>query len=298
MAVVQREIVSSVSDMSSDEGNKKKEKGSARIRGLAPCLKSESPSGSLSDGLVLLAGASLIDLEASERFRILRAQLERKALGRGPLDVLAVTSAVPGEGKSVVAVNLARAFGIDPQGRSLIIDCDLRKPTVHRFFGEKLSPGLSDLLILGNSVESVVRTVEPGLDLITAGSPVIDSTRTLEQPGMELFLSELKKRYRRIVLDCPPVLLCSEPIALTSLASAALLVARAWRTQKKLVKEAVNVIGKKKIIGLTLNECNDSLKQYGYYSYYGYNKEAVARAKLKRAAAAKLGEPSSKDEGK
>ncbi|HQH27577.1 MAG TPA: hypothetical protein PLP17_09300, partial [Oligoflexia bacterium] len=62
-----------------------------------------------------------------------------------------------------------------------------------------------------------------------------------------------------------------------------LIVARAWRTNKKLVREAVNAVGKNKVLGVVMNECSDSIKQYGYYGYYGYDKESIARAKLKMA---------------
>lgn len=254
-----------------------------RSASLAPVLNPSGGKSTISDGSVLLSGSHVADLEAAERFRILRAQIERRGLSRGPLPVLAVTSGVPGEGKSLTSVNLARSFGMDPQGKTLLIDCDLRKPNVHRFFGEAHSPGLSDVLVAGKSIKSVLRECEPGLDVMCAGSPVIDSTRTIEQPGLALMLEELKKHYRRIILDCPPVLLCPEPLFLTQLASATLLVVRAWRTEKKLVREAVGVIGKERILGIVMNECNDSLKQYGYYSYYGYNKDTVARAKLKKA---------------
>ena len=253
---------------------------------IAPVLTPAGRKSTISDGCVLLSSSQLLDLEAAERFRILRAQIERRALNLGPQNNIAVTSAVPGEGKSVMAVNLARAFGMDPQGKTLLVDCDLRKPNTHRFFNESNSPGLSDILVAGKSIKSVVRSVEPGLDLITAGSPVVDSTRTIEQPGLALMLEELTKHYRRIIMDCPPILLCSEPLALVQRASSAVLVVRAWRTQKRLVKEAVNMIGKKKIVGLVMNECADSLQQYGYYSYYGYNKKAIAKAKLRKAGKA------------
>ena len=251
---------------------------------ISAVLKPAGARSTISDGFVTLAGTEVIDLEATERFRILRAHIERQGIINGrEYPVIAVTSAVPGEGKSVTAVNLARAFGMDPRGRTLVVDCDLRKSTTHRFFGQTQSPGLSDILIAGKSLRSVVRSVEPGLDLITAGSPVVDSTRTLDQPGLALMIEELKKHYRFIILDCPPVLFCPEPMTLTHIASGTLLVVRAWRTQKKLVKEAVNLIGKDKLLGIALNESTDSLKQYGYYGYYGYDKEAVARARQKKA---------------
>ena len=240
---------------------------------IAPVLATKKSNSSLSDGLVLLPHGTMVDLQVAERFRILRSQLEQRALKSGleSKRVYAVTSALPSEGKSVISVNLSRALGTDPRGKALLIDCDLRKPNVHRFFGVRQSPGLSDILLAGKSIKSVVHHAENGLDVITAGSPVVDSTRTLEQPGTELLLEELKKHYQVIILDCPPSLFCSEPIALARLASSTLLVSRSWNTEKKLVKEAVNLIGKKHIGGLVLNDCSDIINQYGYYGYYGRN---------------------------
>lgn len=249
---------------------------------IAPVLRPGGRKSTLSDGCILLSGSVTVDLQAAERFRILRTRIERRALAGERLQIIAMTSAIPEEGKSVAAVNAARAFGMDPQGKTLIIDCDLRKPNVHRFFEEIQSPGLSDVLVAGKPIKNVIRSVEPGLDLLTAGSPVVDSTRTIEQPGLEMLLQELRKHYRYIILDCPPVLLCSEPLTLVNLADTSLLVVRSWRTQKKLVREAVNVLGKKTLMGLVLNESTDTLQQYGYYSYYGYDKEAIVRARLRK----------------
>jgi capsular exopolysaccharide synthesis family protein len=260
--------------------NKKDEKPKAEHQGqnsggsIAPVLKTKSSRSSLSDGVVLLPHGSIEDLQAAERFRILRGQLEQHAL-KSNLEgrrVYAITSAVPSEGKSVISVNLSRALGTDPRGKALLIDCDLRKPNIHRFFGLKQSQGLSDILLAGKPIKSVLHHVESGLDVITAGSPVVDSTRTIEQPGTQLLFEELKKHYQVIILDCPPSLFCSEPIALAQMASSTLLVSRSWNTEKKLVKEAINLIGKKRIGGLVLNECSDIVNQYGYYGYYGREK--------------------------
>ena len=258
------------------------EGGNVRGAQIAPVLRPGGRKSTLSDGYVMLSGSATVDLQSSERFRILRTRIERLALSGKRQQIIAVSSAIPEEGKSVVAVNMARAFGMDPQGKSLIIDCDLRKPNVHRFFNEMQSPGLSDVLVAGKPLRNVIRSVEPGLDLLTAGSPVVDSTRTIQQPGLALLIEELRKHYRHIIIDCPPVLLCSEPMTLSQLSDSSLLVVRSWRTQKKLVKEAVNVLGKDNMLGVVLNECTDTLQQYGYYSYYGYDKEAVIKARLRK----------------
>lgn len=251
-----------------------------RAAPIAPVLRPGGRKSTLSDGCVLLSGSITVDLQAAERFRILRTRIEKRGLNGSAQQVIAMSSAIPEEGKSVVAVNLARAFGMDPQGKTLLIDCDLRKPNVHRFFDEMQSPGLSDVLVAGKPIRNVIRSVEPGLDLLSAGSPVVDSTRTIEQPGLAMLINELRKHYRYIVLDCPPALLCSEPLTLANLADTALLVVRSWRTQKKLVRDAVNALGKESLMGIVLNESTDTLQQYGYYSYYGYDKEAIVKARL------------------
>lgn len=237
---------------------------------LTPMHRPKPEPQSLTDGIILLSGGSALDLEASERFRMLRAQLDRLSLATERTDCIAITSAVPSEGKSLVSCNLARAFASDPAGRTIIVDCDLRKPNAHRFFSEPSSPGLSDLLVGGKSVEEVVREVEPGLDLIAAGSPVVDSTRTIESPGLKLLLADLKRKYKHVILDCPPVLMCSEVMHVSHIATSTILVARAWRTEKTLVKEATNLLKEHSLLGIVLNECADSLRQYGYYGYYGY----------------------------
>ncbi len=273
---------------------KSKTKKEVKEKSLPPVSKTSKPKfekppvKSLNEGHVLLSGGSVIDLEASERFRMLRAQLERQNLDTNKIDVLALTSAVPSEGKSIISTNLARAFAGDPQGKCIIVDCDLRKPNVHRFFGEPSTPGLSDLLVAGKSLGSVLKEVEPGLDMISAGSPVVDSTRTIESPGFSLLLNELKKNYRHIILDCPPVLMCSEVLSVAHLASGSLIVARAWRTERQLVQEAVELLKNHDLIGVVLNECSDSLSHYGYYGYYGYMGNSRAEEKPK-AASSKIG---------
>ena len=274
------------SQLQPSSGSKDESEGK-RSAHIAPVLNPAGTKSSLSEGVVLLSRGSTVDLQAAERFRILKGQVTRQMLGietsssevKSPSLILAVTSAVPNEGKSVVSVNLARVFGTDPRGKTLVVDFDMRKPTVHRFFNERQSPGLSDVLVAGKSIASVVRNVEPGLDLITAGSPVVDSTRAIEQPGTALLLQELEKHYQYIIIDCPPALFCSEPLTLSELATGALLVVRSWRTEKKLVKEAAAAIGKDNLLGVVLNECLDSVNQYGYYGYYGYDKAAMSRAR-------------------
>lgn len=232
----------------------------------------------LYEGGIYLAGNSAIDLQASERFRILRARLERLNLNGSNKSLIAITSAVPEEGKSLVACNLARSLAMDPRGKTLLLDCDLRKPTVHKYCGVPSVPGLSDVLVGKSQLSKVIHEIEPGFDVISAGSPVVDATRVVELPQFSVMLEQLRAHYRYVIIDCPPVLLCPEPLILSSVIDGTVLVVRAWRTQKKLVKDAVNLIGKDKFIGLIVNDAKDSLNEYGYYGYYGYDTRSSKRS--------------------
>jgi protein-tyrosine kinase len=220
-------------------------------------------------GRLLVSDGYITDPMAAERFRILRAKIERTNLGERRYCSIAVTSAVPEEGKSFVAVNLARALGLDPSGRALLIDCDLRRPTINQYFGLPLGPGLTDLLGGLKPLNQVVHQAEEGLDVLTAGSPVEDPSVVVEQPLFGRYLHELKKRYRYIVIDLPPALVCPEPISVTTVSDTSLLVVRAWKTDKRVVQDAVKAVGKTRIMGVVLNGGSDPAESYSYYRYYG-----------------------------
>lgn len=233
-------------------------------------------------GLILLAEGYIESMPAAERFRILRAKLERMNLDERRFKVITVTSAVPAEGKSDISVNLARALSIDPLGKTLIIDCDLRKPTVHQFFRVPRENGLSDALFHRKISNRYIKSVAPGLDVITAGTQVVDPTEAIEQPDLASFITQLRDYYRYVIIDCPPVLLCPEPIRLTTLSDTTVLVARAWRTNRKLVREASEAIGPQRILGLVLNDGIDvsgGYLDYGYYGYAGKKLDATPRKK-------------------
>lgn len=257
---------------------------------IAKPIESKAPGGAplvnerttpLYQGTLLTANGPISDVMAAERFRILRAKIERHNLGEKRVHILAMTSAVPEEGKSFCAVNLARAFGADPTGRTLLIDCDLRRPTVNHYFGLGPVAGISDVLVGGKSLGSVIRPQANGVDIITSGTPVNDPAAVLEQPIFARYLYELKKHYKYVILDCPPALVCPEPITISTVCEATLLVVRAWRTDRKVVGDAVRVIGKERILATILNEGTDPAESYSYYRYYGYMQSRIKQANRK-----------------
>ena len=248
--------------------DKTKEESKAKER---PALMAiPGTSSALHEGAICLSGSRLVDLQAAERFRILRARIERMNLTGSVKHVLAVTSAVPNEGKTVVSVNLARALSSDPRGKTIIVDCDLRKPSIHRYFNLGFAPGLSDVLAGNKKLSDVVQSVDGGLDILTAGTPVVDAARAVELPQLPIIIQELRKHYRYVIVDCPPVLLCPEPLTISSITDGTIMVVRAWRTGRKLTKDAVTLIGREKFLGVIINDASDTVNDYGYYGYYGY----------------------------
>ncbi len=258
-----------VEKVSLEKVSHEKTAGEKVIRAAHPRYDKRSEN-TLYQGIILLGDGQTVSMPAAERFRMLRAKIERINLGDQRYNVLAVTSAIPQEGKSVTSVNLARALSVDPFGKTLLIDCDLRRPTVHNYFQVPREGGLSDVLTGKYLLRAVIRPVAAGLDVVTAGSAIDDPTQAIEQPELVRLIEELKKEYRYIVLDCPPVLVCPEPITLSMIAEGTLLVVRAWRTERRLVEEAAHVIGKSRILGVVLNDGIDASKQYLDYGYYGY----------------------------
>lgn len=245
---------------------------------------SETPSlrtSPIHEGEVFCAKETLVDMPASERFRILRAKIERLNLLQDEYRVIAVTSAVQSEGKSVVASNFARALSLDPLGKTVLIDCDLRRPSLHNFFCVSRRPGLSDAVYRSLNPSSVAISITPSLDVIPAGSELIDPAQGIERPELAQIIQELRANYRYVIIDCPPVLLCPEPITISLLCDTTVLVVKAWHTPKKLVRDAVEAIGRQRILGVVLNEAEDSTQEHKYYGYYGYRGKRTPSSKPK-----------------
>lgn len=220
-------------------------------------------------GRILLSGGHVQSMPIAERFRMLRARIERRNLSGANEKIIAISSAVPAEGKSLTSVNLSRAFAADMSGKTLLIDCDLRKPSVDKYFGLGRVPGLTNALTARVSIASFAFPVSKSLDVVTAGKGVEDPVRFIDDPLFTQQLQALRNHYRYIILDCPPILLCPEPVKLNSIADSMILVVRGWQTDRKLVKDAVDIIGKNKLMGVVINDGTDSSRQYRYYRYYG-----------------------------
>jgi capsular exopolysaccharide synthesis family protein len=208
-----------------------------------------------------------------EAFRSLRTSLVFTA-GAGEARLIAVTSSQPLEGKTTTACNLATALALGGS-RVLLIDADMRRPGLHRIIGVENNVGLSQLLVGQSRVrETVQRTTEPNLFVITAGRTPPNPSELLASARMKSFLENLSHGpFDWIVLDTPPVLAVTDAVVLAGAVSAVVFVVGSEMTRRVHAERALHTLrgGKPRSIGVVLNRVDFERNKYYYSRYYGYN---------------------------
>lgn len=214
----------------------------------------------------------------SEAVRTLRTSLVLSHLEK-PDKVISVTSSVPGEGKTTVAQNLA--FALMQMEKVLLIDADMRRPSVGKNFGlPPYQPGLSNLIEGSNSLaECLYHEEESGLDVIPAGAVPPNPQELLASPRFAQVLKELTDKYDRVILDTASTQAVSDTLVISRHTDFTLYVVKAGSTRQKIIANGIGrllQIGAK-IDGVVLNQVDISSKfsrhgeYYGYYDQYGYN---------------------------
>ena len=210
----------------------------------------------------------------AEQFRMLKSKLLFPSSGVPPRSIL-VTSATPGEGKSFVSSNTAVSVAQNINEHVLLMDCDIRQPSIHRLFGYEKTPlGLSDYLAKDIPLSSLLlKTNINKLTILSGGNTHSNPTELLSSDKMSKLMDELTERYndRYIIIDTPPPKLTSETNVLAKLVDKILVVVDYSKTKKEMVEELIESLGKDKIIGIFLNKCDSSQVSYGY-TKYGKNK--------------------------
>ena len=192
-----------------------------------------------------------------------------------------VTSATPGEGKTTTAVHLAVAHS-DQRKKTLIIDCDLRRPSVHQKLNIHPTQGLSNVLIEEVAWRDVIMKIDrhPDLDIIAAGPPSRRASDLIGSRMVEL-LEEASKEYDLIIVDSPPLLGFAEPLQMATAADGVIVVTKAGQTSRKAVGTVIQTLQRLRanVVGVVLNQVkkdmSDSYYYYGYYRKY-YSTEDVA----------------------
>jgi len=198
----------------------------------------------------------------------------------GRLRSIMLTSAGPGEGKSTIAAHLAIA-NADRGKKTLLIDGDLRRPSIHAKFGLTPREGLSNVLTGELPWQDVVVSVEgrPNLSILPAG-PGSHRAADLMGPRLATLLDEFAKEYDLAILDSPPLLGFAECLQMATAADGVLIISQAGETRRKAVAEVISVLNRVRanIVGVVLNQVsqNTSADGYSYYGYYryGYNQKS------------------------
>jgi capsular exopolysaccharide synthesis family protein len=183
-----------------------------------------------------------------------------------------ITSAVPGEGKSFVAANLAVNMAQNIEDHVLLMDCDLRRPTINKLFGLGRVKGLSEHLANGNKIpDLLIKTGLGKLSLFPSGTPPHNPSEVLSSAKMAKLLDELKTRYqdRYLIIESPPPMLAPETSAIAKQVDAVIVVIKFGSTPMDAVEELIDNLGKEKIIGAVINRFDARTSRYYGYRKYG-----------------------------
>ncbi len=210
---------------------------------------------------------------ASEMFKILRGNILFPADKSKPPKSILVTSALPDEGKSFIAANLAVSIAQNINEHVLLMDCDVRRPTIHNIFGLGDTLGLTEYLNQNVSIaEALVKTKINKLTILPGGTPPQNPAELLSSKKMRELVAELTLRYedRYVIIDSPPPQLTAETNAIARQVDGVIIVVKTGWTPRDLVSELIENIGKEKVLGVVMNWFD--LRSSSYYGYGKYSK--------------------------
>jgi len=254
--------------------------------------------GSVPEDLVIddklvsyFAPSSLI----TEQFRRLRTLIIKPGAEHTP-KIIMVASAVSGEGKSLVAVNLASIIAVELHSHALLVDCDLRNPSLTRWFGLTERKGLSDYLTGKADIpDLLIKTSIDKLNILSGGSIEENPAELVGSHKMRTLIQDLKSRYddRYIIIDSSPILATTEPSILTEIVDGIILVIKSGETPRETIQQAIKLLNRDKILGIVLNGMQFKTKaliqryfgadhQYYDYRYSRMHPEPGFLEKLKK----------------
>lgn len=206
----------------------------------------------------------------SESYRALRTNIDFSSIDEN-LQVIMVSSAGPGEGKSTTVANLAVAYA-QSERKTLLIDADLRKPTVHHTFSISNRWGLSSVISKQCTIEEVIQALDiPNLSIITSGVIPPNPAEMLGSNRMTAIIQHLKTQYDVILIDTPPLLAVTDAQIVASKCDGAILVVDQGRVKRDIGKKAIQNLQavNARILGVVLNNVKRKANEEAYYYYYG-----------------------------
>lgn len=204
---------------------------------------------------------------AAESYRTLRTNIQYSSFDK-EYRAIVVTSSDPGEGKSTTSGNLALCLAQGDK-KVILVDCDLRKPSIHKKFKISNIVGLSDVIVGKEALENAVHRYNKNMTVLTLGKIPTNPSEMLSSKTMLKLIEHLKKEYDYVILDTPPVQAVTDSQILSTKVDGTILVVRADRTKKDGVHNSINLLKKvnANIIGTVLNGVDNSRNKY--YYYYG-----------------------------
>ncbi|HLP26859.1 MAG TPA: polysaccharide biosynthesis tyrosine autokinase, partial [Acidobacteriota bacterium] len=229
------------------------------------------------------------DKQVSEAFLALHSSLRLKDESKNAQCIL-TTSTIPGEGKSFVSTNLALTFAAHGE-RVCIVDCDLRKPNVHKSFRIENLKGVIDVCAGTASLDDVtIKNLHPGLDIIPAGGRAKNPTQILNSKGFEVMISELRKKYDRVFFDTPPLAAVSDALIILPLVDGSMFTIYFNRVRRKAAQFAARRLLEVNVpcFGAVLNGLNLTVSGYYYAQYYdkSYKDYYITMSKSEKGEAA------------
>ncbi len=222
-----------------------------------------------------------MNFAAAEAFKLLRTNLNFSLPDEKKCRIVAITGAQQGVGKSLVALNLAYSTS-QAEKRVLLIEADLRMPSISRKTGLKPTPGLSNLLAGANDLTSCVQHYVKNLDVITSGDIPPNPSELLGSHRMQELMAEFSGQYDEIIVDLPPMTIVSDSLVISDFVHGYIVVVRENEDEKASFNEMMRQfeVAKVKVLGFVYNCAENSGKKYGkkkyrhykngYYNYDGY----------------------------
>jgi len=246
--------------------------------GMIPLGSKAGRDGASAKRLVIASSKEAVELvtqvrpqsQMAESYRALRTSLLLSHLGAPP-KVIMVTSALPQEGKTTTSINCSVVLA-QKGVRVLLVDADLRRPSIHKTLGMGPRSGLSNVLTGSSKLEQVITRppLLPNLHVLPAGTPPPNPAELLASTNMRDMLDQLREQYDHIVVDTPPSLSVTDAVVLSQRADAVVLVIRSGQTTKQALRRARDVLARvnAKVVGVLLNAVD--LSSPDYYYYYEY----------------------------
>jgi capsular exopolysaccharide synthesis family protein len=205
---------------------------------------------------------------AADRFRLLRMRL-RELSGLGNVRSILVTSPLPKDGKSTIALNLATVLAERGKRRVLLVDADLHHSSLAQRLNIPLPYGLADCLQGRTDPAAAMSRIEPlGWYLLAAGKPVADGSELLQSEALPALVRQLSAHFDWIIFDSPPAIPLSDAVAIAQHTDATILVVKAGSTPMKALEDTIGLIGKRKLLGVVLNGVEHMNRTYSEYREY------------------------------